>query len=177
MEETLITAELVLLNSPSESRQSRTGQVRGGSRGSYGLLIQDHHGNRNITEGLPLCPSRPCLSRAGRRGPSLAEGSRQGPQSGPARPGCCLQALRRAPASPHPSLGDKHRTNRAEAKEEKEGLATAGQGKRGTLSAWGLEARPRIPLPWGQAALTPEGLDRLNIPRDEHISSDSCRKT
>lgn len=123
----------------------------------YGLLIWDHHGNRSITEGLPLCPSRPCLSWAGRRGSSLARGSGRGPWGGLARPGCFLQALYRASASPRPSLGPITVQTGQRPRKKRRGPGTARQGKGGIVPARGQEARQTTtPLPWDQAALIPQ---------------------
>lgn len=100
----------------------------------------------------------------------------QGPWGGPARSGCSSR-LYVGYLAAHTPLLRQTQNKQGRSQERKGRLSTAQQGRRGVLPAWGLEARQTAPLYWGQAALIPEGLDRANIQRDEHISSGSCRKT
>ena len=78
-----------------------------------------------------------------------------------------------------PLLGQsQYQQDRSQERKE-EVLAQLDRGGEGYCQpgAWNQDRQQTTPLPWGQAALIPEGPNRLNIRRYEHMSSDSCRKT
>lgn len=150
----------------SRGRRSRAGPVGGGSEGRMrwpsplgSPWQQDHHrGSASVPfQGLPQ-PGR----RTG--DPAWLGAVGRGPGGGPARPGCCLQALHRAPASPHPSLGP----NTEQTGQTRRG--TAGRGGEGSASL-----RPGSKT--DTSALSPAGRQRLNSPSDGHITSGPCGKT
>lgn len=110
-------------------------------------------------------PPGPASAGQEEGGPRLAGGSGQGPWG---RPGCCLQARHRAPASPHPALGpNTEQTGRRQT--DKQGTAL-GEGRGGVRQP---EARKQDRLLCPQ----PRGCDRLNSPRDGHVSRGSCGRT
>lgn len=151
----------------SGGRQSKAGQMGAASRGRM------------------LWPSRITMATGASQrachcvlsGPASAgQEEGQGPWGGPARSGCSSRLYVGYLAALTPLLRQTQ-DKQGSSQERKGRLSTARQGRGGVLPAWGLETRQTTPLRWGQAALIPEGLDRANIQRDEHISSGSCRKT
>lgn len=161
-----------MLSRPLAQRRPR-GQAEGSGPvggGSHGRMLwpsplgspwqQDHHrGSATVP------PPGPASAGQEEGGPRLAGGSGQGPWG---RPGCCLQARHRAPASPHPALGpNTEPTGRSQT--DKQGTAH-GEGRGGVRQP---EARKQDRLLCPQ----PRGRDRLNSPRDGHVSRGSCGRT
>lgn len=132
----------------------------------YGLLgspwQQGHHRGPAIVSSQAL----PQLGRKKGRGPGVGQPGLDAPFR-----------LHVGYLAAHTLLLRQTQNKQGRSQERKGRLSTARQGRREVRPAWGLETRQTTPLCWGQAALIPEGLDRPNIQRAEHISSGSCRKT